>query len=306
MFLLRNYLCIFILFVFLDTFSFIKSSTPADGTYGGKCKRSGLNCMDNMLSCYYDTSDALEGTCLCKPGTSYIEGKGCQWMGTLHGLCNETIKCSSYHTKCSKKTGNGVCVCDRFYDTINDQYNCDRIDSNGMLGGQCGEIENTNYECTDAFTECVHLTKTYSECRCMKGYRTNPDTYQCEKVQNGMLTSKCSSSNPCTDENTICSSKDGEGICICDYLNHYVMSNIQICEISSGFAKECNNADDCYNFVQYTCSDGLCLCSENYEINENYTECEYKPPVTEDTSNNNNNSCYNLIRYLCFILLILL
>ena len=104
-----------------------------------------------------------------------------------------------------------------------------------MLGGQCGEIENTNYECTDAFTECVHLTKTYSECRCMKGYRTNPDTYQCEKVQNGMLTSKCSSSNPCTDENTICSSKDGEGICICDYLNHYVMSNIQICEISSLF-----------------------------------------------------------------------
>ena len=83
------------------------------------------------------------------------------------------------------------------------------------------------------------------------------------------------------------------------------MSNIQICEISSGFVKECNNADDCYNFVQYTCSDGLCLCSENYEINENYTECEYKPPVIEDSSSNNN-SYYNHISYLYFILLILL
>ena len=32
-FLLRDSLCVFILFIFLDTFSFIESSTPADGTY---------------------------------------------------------------------------------------------------------------------------------------------------------------------------------------------------------------------------------------------------------------------------------
>ena len=105
MFLLRNSLCIFILFVFLDTFSFIKSSTPADGTYGGKCKRSRLNCMDNMLSCFYDTSDALEGTCLCKSGTSYIEGKGCQWMGTLHGLCNEILSVVRIIQNVVKKQG---------------------------------------------------------------------------------------------------------------------------------------------------------------------------------------------------------
>ena len=79
----------------------------------------------------------------------------------------------------------------------------------------------------------------------MKGYRVNLDTYECEKVENGMLTSKSSSNNPWTNENSICSSKDGEGICICDYLNHYIISNIQICQISYGFASKCRNSDDC-------------------------------------------------------------
>ena len=302
MILLRNPLHFYFL-LFLNTFSYIKSSSPADGTYLGKCTRTGIYCTDNMLVCIYESNTDMEGTCICKSGTSYIEGKGCKWMGELGGFCNQTIACTSTHTKCSTKTGDGLCVCDRFYDTINNIYNCERIDTTGMLGGKCG---NTNPSCTEPFTECIQITQSYSQCRCMKGYRTNPDTYQCEKVENGMLTSKCSSSNPCKDENTICSSKEGEGICICNYLNHYVMSDIQICEISySGFGQECSNSDDCYS-SKFTCVDGTCLCSEDYEINENYTDCEYNPPKTQETTNANNNSCYNHIKYLYFAILILL
>lgn len=304
MILLRSHL--YILFLFLNNFAYIYN-TPQDGTYGGKCTRNGVYCTDNMLACQYTSSTDMEGICICKEGTSYIEGYGCKWRGNLHGFCNETIPCTSSHTVCSAKKGDGLCVCERFYDTINNEYNCEMIDTKGLLGGSCGTIKNKNYECTDSFTECVQISETFSECRCMKGYRTNPDTYKCEKVENGMLTSKCSSSNPCKDENTICSSNEGEGICICDYLNHYVMSNIQICEISYRFAKDCSNADDSLcDSLAYTCVNGLCLCSENYEINENYTDCEYKPPpVTEDTSYKSN-SYYIYTKYLSFALLIIL
>jgi hypothetical protein len=174
-----------------------------------------------------------------------------------------------------------------------------------MLGGECGLIKNVKYECNDPNTECVQIDKSYSQFRCMKGYRTNPDTYECEKVENRMITSKCSLSNPCTDENSICSSKDGEVICICDYLNHYVMSNIQICQISYGFTSICSNSDDCSGGI-YSCVDGVCLCLDGYKINENYTGCELIP-FTEDTSyDDNNNSCYYLIRFLYFALLVLL
>jgi hypothetical protein len=70
----------------------------------------------------------LKKDCDCKEQTSYIEGKGCMFMGALNGFCNETIKCNSYNTKCSTKKGDGIYVCERFYDTIQSQYRYDLIE----------------------------------------------------------------------------------------------------------------------------------------------------------------------------------
>ena len=165
MFLFRN--ALHILFLFLNTFSSIEN-TPADGDYLGKCTPSRHYCNNVMLTCYIE-ENAEEGICDCKEKTSYIEGQGCKFMGELNGFCNETIKCISSNSKCNNTKGDGICVCERFYDTSKTTY-CARIDSKGMLGGECGLINNKSYECNDPFNECVQLNEHYSQCRCMKGY----------------------------------------------------------------------------------------------------------------------------------------
>lgn len=118
------------------------------------------------------------------------EGKGCRFNGALHGLCNDDIKCRSEGTECNTKTGNGICVCKRYHNISETGSYCEPIDTKGLLGGRCGNIGEHFYVCRETDTECVQVDEKSYECRCKEGYRTNPETYKCEKVEKRMLISE--------------------------------------------------------------------------------------------------------------------
>ncbi|CAK80488.1 unnamed protein product (macronuclear) [Paramecium tetraurelia] len=239
----------------------------------GKCSKCNQNCVNCTTSSTYciecDLSlmrilDTTTQTCICKPGTTEINGL-CQVCDITCQTCQNSItNCTS--CKILRLLSKNQCKCiDGTYESGNDKQClfCDQ---------SCFTCINQQNYCTSCSADKNRILLTGNVCICQDGYYEDSVTLSCKPCDKSCLTCKVSPTYCLTCDASYNLSLNNQNRCVCStgfYFNTTTLK-CEACNISCTECKTLTQCLQCETITRYFDSDNLkCPCKDGYfEVNQ--------------------------------------